>query len=323
MKKTILLLFAFASCCYVYAQTEGEPALTEQEMVAEMGAKKDSIAAIQKRVNAIQAKIDALPGWKIGAFGTIGASLSNFTNWYTQSFPNNRAGNIGFTFNTFANLKQENYFWRNNASVNLGWVRLDDKDDPNDSPDFEVTNDVFQLTSLFGWNLTKSLAVSTLAEYRTTLLNNFNNPGYLDIGLGGTWTPISDLVIVVHPLNYNIIFTDEETIYQSSLGAKIVADYTKSLGQVKFKSNVSSFLSYENSDLNNVTWTNGFSYTLWNAFGIGFDFALRSNRQEALDYTLNTLAVRPGADPALADATLESVDNELQSFWILGISYSF
>lgn len=318
MKKTLIALITLIAFQFSIAQSE-ETAPTEEEMVAEMNAKKDSIAAIQKRVNAIQAKIDALPGWKAGAFGTVGFNLSNFTNWYTQAIPNNTSGNIGFTFNTFANLKQENYFWRNNMSVNLGWVRLDDRDNEIDEK-FEVTTDVFQLTSLFGWNITKSLAVSSLAEYRTTLLNDFNNPGYLDIGLGGTWTPIQDLVVVVHPLNYNIIFTDEENIYESSLGAKIVADYTRNIGQVGFKSNLSSFLSYADSNLNNVTWTNGFSYTLWKSFGIGFDFALRSNRQEALDFTRNVLAVE---NPELIDETLDSVDNELQTFWMLGVSYSF
>ena len=313
MKKKILTLFAISALYCAQAQTE-------EEMVAEMNTKKDSIAAIQARVNAIQAKIDALPGWKVGAFGTIGGNVSNFNNWYTQAKPNITSGSIGFTFNTFANLKQDNYFWRNTANINLGWVRLDDRDDPTDSDKFEATTDVFQLSSLFGWNLAKSLAISTLAEYRTTLINDFNNPGYLDVGLGGTWTPLADLVVVVHPLNYNFVFSDEGNIYESSLGAKIVADYTRSLGQIGFKSNVSSFLSYEDSNLNNVTWTNGFSYTLWGAFGIGFDFALRSNKQEALDYTLNTLAL---ADPTLADETLETVDNELQSFWIFGVSYSF
>ncbi len=313
MKKTILTVITFFTILCLQAQTK-------EEMVTEMNAKKDSIASIQARVDAIQARINALPGWKIGAFGTIGGSVSNFNNWYTQSKPNITSGNIGFTFNTFANLRQDNYFWRNSANINLGWVRLDDRDDPTDSDKFEATTDVIQLTSLFGWNLTKSLAVSTLAEYRTTFINDFNNPGYLDVGIGGTWTPLSDLVVVIHPLNYNFVFSDEGNIYESSLGAKIVGDYTRSIGQIGFKSNLSTFLSYEDSNLNNVTWTNGFSYTLWGAFGIGFDFALRSNKQEALDYTLNTLALQ---DPTLANETLETVDNELQSFWIFGVSYSF
>lgn len=313
MKKSILLLFTSAVMHCIQAQTK-------EELLAALNPKKDSIAAIQARANAIQAQIKALPGWRLGAFGTIGGSFSNYTNWYTQAAPNNTAGNIGFTFNAFANLKQDNFFWKNAANINLGWVRLNNRDIDTDAENFEPTNDVFQLTTLFGWILTKSFALSTLAEYRTTLIEDFNNPGYLDVGIGGTWTPLENLIVVIHPLNYNFVFSDQKNIYQSSLGAKVVADYTRNIGQIGFKSNLSTFFSFENPNLNNTTWTNGFSYTLWKAFGVGFDFALRSNRQEALDYTINTLALD---DPSLLNATLETVDNELQSYWILGVSYSF
>ena len=308
MKKSLLTLSLLSIILGVYAQSESE-------MAAEINLKKDSISAIQGRVDAIQAKIDALPGWKIGAIGTIGGSLSSFNNWYTQNVPNNTAGSIGITVNTFANLRKEKYFWRNNLNVNLGWVKLDNRDSDEDSDEFEATTDVFQLTSLFGWNLSKSLALSTLAEYRTTIINDFNNPGYLDIGLGFTWTPVPDLVVVIHPLNANIVFSEQDDIYQSSMVVKTVADYTRRIGQIGLKSNLSSFVSYEDQDLNNITWTNGFSYTLWKSFGLGFDFALRSSKQEALDYSINTLGN--------VDETFDSVDNELQSFWIFGVTYSF
>lgn len=314
MRKIILLIGVFTLSYQISAQAVKEER-TEAEIVAEIRLKKDSVAAIQKRIKALRSTIEDMPGWKKGAFGTVGASLSTFSNWYTQATPNNRTGKIGFTFNTFANLQQENYFWRNTLNLNLGWVRLDDRDNTEDSSNFEVTNDVFQLTSLFGWNLSKNFALSSLAEYRTTLIDNFNKPGYLDVGLGSTWTPVKNLIIVIQPLNYNIIFEEGETIYESSLGTKIVADYTRSFGGLGFKTNLSSFLSYETSDLNNVTWTNGLTYTLWGALGIGFDFALRSNKQEALDYSINVLEN--------TDETFDTVNNELQSFWIFGISYSF
>ena len=152
-------------------------------------------------------------------------------------------------------------------------------------------------------------------EYRTTVLNNFNDPGYLDLGVGATWTPVQNLVVVIHPLNYNFVFADDDTIFNSSLGAKIVADYTRQIGAVSFKTNLSAFASYEDSDLSNWTWTNGFAYTLWKAIGVGFDFGLRSNKQEALNYQVNTLGN--------TDVTFDTVDNELQTFWTLGLSYAF
>jgi len=306
MKKVIIAFALFAGMTFTYGQTEAE-------LKALIGPKKDSIAAIDGRVKALQAKIDALPGWKKGAFGTIGGSLSGFNNWYTQNARDNSSGNIGFTVNAFANLQQEKFFWRNSGNINLSWVKLDDKNDPNDSSNFEETTDVFSISSLYGRKLSDKFAVSTLAEYRTTILNNFNDPGYLDIGVGATWTPIQDLVVVIHPLNYNFVFSSGDTVFESSLGAKIVADYTRKIGAINFKSNLSMFQSYESGDLSNLTWINSFGYTLWKIIGVGFDFGLRSNKQEALNFSQI-------ANPA---ETFDTVDNKLQTYWTLGLSYAF
>ena len=315
MKKLhyIFLILCLASVT-IHAQTE-------EELKASLKLKKDSINAIQGRVDKVKAEIDALPGWKIRAFGTVGMSLSQFDNWYAQGIPNNSSGNIAISFNGIANLKQDQYFWRNSLIANFQWIKLDDEsndDDEGGNPDgdFREAVDVFTLTSLYGYKLTEKLAISTLAEYRTTVLSNFNNPGYLDIGAGFTWTPITDLVVVVHPLNYNFVFSEGEAQYESSLGAKIVADYTRQIGDISFKTNLSAFLSYEDSDYSNWTWTNSFSYTLWKAIGVGFDFGLRNNKQEALNFA-NSLV--EDADPF----TLENVDNDLQTYWNFGLSYAF
>ncbi|WP_228852782.1 DUF3078 domain-containing protein [Aegicerativicinus sediminis] len=309
MKKySLFLLLAMISLVQTFAQTE-------DELKAAKSAKEDSIKAIQGRVDAIQKQLDAIPGWKVGAFGVIGGSFSEFTNWYAQGSPNNSSGSVGITFNAYANLKQEKFFWRNSLNTNLKWVKFDDRDDDTDEPKFEPTTDVFNLSSLYGRNLSKSWAASALMEYRTTLLDNFNDPGYLDLGVGLTWTPISDLVVVIHPLNYNFVFSSEDVIYESSLGAKIVGDYTKSFGKLNFKSNLSVFLSYEGSDYSNWTWLNSFNYTVWKNFGVGLEIGLRGNKQEALDYAVNTLGE--------TDATFDSIDNKLQSYYTIGLSYNF
>jgi len=288
---------------------------TEEELKERLNAKKDSISALNDEAKAIQAQIDALPGWKIGAFGTIGMELSSFSNWYAQGIPNNNAGNIGITSNIYANLKREKFFWRNALNLNFSWVQLDDLDDDTDPTGFRQATDVFNLNSLYGRNITRSLAASGMLEYRTTVLSNFNNPGYLDLGVGATWTPLPNLVVVVHPFNYNIVFSDMETIFDSSFGTKVVADYTRKIGAINFKSNLSLFESYKDSNLSNWTWTNHFTYTLWEAIGVGFDFGLRNNRQEALNFEINTLGN--------TGATFDSIDNDLQSFYRLGLSYSF
>ena len=305
MKKlSILFLLIFVSF--------SANAQTAEELEKEQAPKKAKIAKLNDEVKALQAKIDALPGWRKGAFGTIGGSLSGFNNWYSRTAPTASAGNIGITVNSFANLIKEDFFWRNSAAVNLGLVKLD-VDGVSGDEGFETATDVFTLSSLYGKRFNKKWALSGLAEYRTTIIDNFNDPGYLDLGAGITWTPTNNLVVVMHPGNYNFVFSSGDTVFESSLGAKIVADYTKKYGKLSVKSNLSIFQSYKTADLSNWTWTNSFGYTIWKGIGLGFELGLRNNKQEALN----------NAKIADANADFSSVDNKIQSYWLFGLSYAF
>lgn len=293
---------------------------TREDLKMEQTAKKDSIKTLQAGVDDLQKQIDEFPGWKFGAFGTVGASFSNFNNWYSQGAPNNSAGNITITVNPHAKLDREKYFWYNTANINLSWIKYDDKDDPTDDDSFRESSDVFDVTSLFGYKIAKNLAASTLGEYRTTLINNFNDPGYLDIGVGVTWTPIENLVVVVHPLNYNFVFADNDAIFESSLGAKVVANYNRAFGGLKFNSNLSAFMSYKNSDLSNWTWINSLSYTVWKGIGLGFELGLRDSKQEGLNYAYKQWesAGELGTQP-----DFNNVDNSIQVYTTFGLSYNF
>lgn len=319
MKKVVLSLSLLLASFSLFAQTE-------DELKKELGEKKAAIGKLEGEAAAIQTKIDALPGWKKGAFGTIGGSIGGFDNWYTQASPNNKTGNVGFTVNAFANLNREKDFWRNSLNLNLGWVKFDDRDDSTDDDTFQTATDIFNISSLYGYKLSEKFAVSALAEYRTSVLQGaFNDPGYLDVGIGGTWTPIKDLVVVFHPLNYNFIFADGDSDFESSLGCKIVADYTRKIGAISFKTNLSAFVSYEDTDYSNWQWTNGFSYTLWKKIGVGFDFGLRGNKQEAYNFGLDALSTAGLDTSGLSIEDFDDLDfeNKVQTFWNLGLSYAF
>jgi len=303
MKKFILALSLIIGFSSLNAQTKDELKALQKE-------KNDSISVLKGKADAIQAEIDALPGWRLKATGTIGGSISGFNNWYSKETPNSSVGNFGINLNAYADLMEDKFFWKNATNINIGWIKFDDKDDDTDSEDYEVSTDVFSLSSLYGYKISKTFAVSALMEYRSTLVNNFNDPGFLDLGVGGTWTPISNLVVVIHPANYNFVFSSGDAQYDSTFGAKVVADYTKSFGGLNLKSNLSVFMSYEGSNYSNYTWTNSFSYTFWKSVGVGFDFGLRKNKQEALNYALDTDA----------DASFDSIDNDLQSYWLLGLN---
>ena len=305
MKKYLFSLLLVSIGFFTNAQTV-------EELRQKQAPKKAEIKKLQKEVAALQAQIDALPGWRVGAFGTIGGSLSGFNNWYSRTAPNAAAGNIGITINGFANLIQKKYFWKNSATLNLGWVKLDDKSIAGDEG-FETATDVFTISSLYGKRINKKWAASALVEYRTSIIDNFNDPGYVDFGGGFTWTPIEQLVVVIHPGNYNFVFSKGETVFESSLGAKLIANYETKIKMLSIKSNVSMYQSYETNNLSNWTWTNALGYTLFKGIGLGFELGLRQNKQEALN---NALMTDPNAD-------FNKVDNKLQSYWLLGMSYAF
>ena len=163
-KKLLLSLFLLLAITFGFAQTK-------EELQAQKAEKQAEADKFQGEANALQAQIDALPGWRKGAFGTIGGSLSTFNDWYSQGAPNNSSGNIGLTFNAFANKIEDKYFWRNSLTTNLGWIKLDDtSNDTDDDKDFNATTDVFNISSLYGRNISKTWAISGLAEYRTTII---------------------------------------------------------------------------------------------------------------------------------------------------------
>lgn len=311
MKKAVLLLSLLIGVISTQAQTL-------EELHATLAVQKDSLKEAQKRVKTTQSEIDAFLGWKKGVFGTIGGTFSGFNNWYAQKSPNNRSGNIGFTANAFANLNKESFFWRNAGNINFSWIKFDDKN-VNDNSKWREATDVLNVSSLYGQKVSETFAFSGLGEYRTTILNNFNNPGYLDAGVGGTWTPIKDLVVVVHPLNYNLVFSNNDAIFDSSFGTKILVDYTRQIQEVSFKTNLSMFQSYKSGNLSNWTWNNALGYTLWEMIGVGFDFGLRSNKQEALKYFFDSYDATSG-NPA---PSFETINNKLQSYYTLGLNYKF
>lgn len=288
---------------------------------AQIAAKEGQITTLQGEVDALKGKIPPTFGWKLGAAGVLGMNFSSFNKWLGAANPNTFSSNIGFSGNGFANLMEDKYFWRNDGNLTIGYTKLNTDTDntANDSLDYEKTADAINISSLFGYKLSEKWAASALGEYRSTVISNFNNPGYLDIGVGATWTPIADLVVVIHPLNYNIVMADEALTYESSLGAKIVADYTKALPKgIAWKSKLSAFVSYKDpANYSNWTWINGVNFNVWKGLGVGFELGLRKNKQEGYNSS-DAFAM----NPELKIDDLADDDNPLQNYWLLGFTYN-
>lgn len=296
MKRLLTLLFL--SLTTLLVAQEMDQAQLIDSLKSLKAEKEAAVKKLQGEISGIKGQIDALPGWEVGSFGTLGFNLSNFNNWQKGANPNAVSSAIRASVNAFANYDEPKLFWRNSGGINLGWLKLDTDVDDTEDADFEQVADVLKLTSLFGYKLSDKLALSSLAEYNTSILSNFNNPGILDFGVGFTWTPVQNMVVVVHPINYHWVFGDNPD-FDSGLGTKIVADYTRELVPgLTWKTNLTTFLAYKSTDpsLSEWTWTNSFGFSVWKGIGVGLEFGLRN-------------------------AEVESPDG--QSYWLLGLSYGF
>lgn len=325
MTKKLLLLFVvcFASN-FAFSQTLEELTATKTAKAAELAGLADALAkadALKADIEGLDTKILNLSGWQVGALGNLGLNFSQFNKWLGAANPDVYTASYGATGNVFANLQKEGYFWRNGLNVIATKTKVALTEQDKEANEFETTADAINLSSLYGYKLNSKWAISALGEYRSTLLNNFNNPGYFDIGAGATWTPIPNAVVVFHPLNYNFVMADEGLSYESSLGLKVVADYSRALPiGVAWKTNLSAFVSYTDvPNFSNWTWTNGLSANVWKGIGLGLEFGLRGNKQEGY----NTFLASSGQTAEnFAIDDLASDDNPLQTYWVLGLSYS-
>lgn len=279
-------IFTFILCfsiLLVNAQTLDELKAKKAGLEAKAAPILAEADAIKAEIDGINKQIATFPGWYKGAFGTLGANFTGRNEWFSAGdLKDSRATTILGSFNAFANRLDDKYFWRNSGSLNLGWQKLKTGTETVD-PDFEPVADVLNITSLFGYKLSSKLAASALGEYRTSVIRQFNDPGYLDLGVGFTYTPIKNMVFVFHPINYNFVFAKDDTKFTPSLGCKIVGDYTTEIVKgVNWRTNLTGFLSYKNSDpsLHNGTWTNWIGFNLWKGIGVGAEFGLRYAEQE-------------------------------------------
>ena len=282
---------------FLMGQTLEELQAMKTEKAAEAAEIEAQLKAVQGEIAGIDTKIDALPGWETGSFGTVGLNFSRFSKWAKSANPNSTSGTISGSFNGFANYDQPKLFWRNSGNIAVGWQKLDTDTESGSDTEFEQVADVLRINSLFGYKLADKWALSAMGDYNSSILSNFNDPGILDLGVGLTWTPLNNLVVTIHPANFHIVMGDDPS-YDSGLGTKVVADYTTTFEGITWHSNFNTFLAYKSTDpsLSEWTWVNSFGTKIWKGIGAGLEFAIRK-------------------------ADVETADT--QTYFILGLSYAF
>ena len=324
MKKLFLLTLTVLTFGFASAQdmTLEEMKAQKAQLAATIDASKATIDATQAELDALQKKINMLSGWMTGLTGVVGLNFGGSNQWTANPNPTATSQALAIGVTGFANREAEKYFWNNKLIINKAWQKVEIGDADGGDLFDNGTVDLLNVSSLAGYKLTDKIAISALGELNTSL-GNFLEPGTFDIGVGVTWKPITNLVVVIHPLNYHIAWSAPGSPVTSSgsIGAKIRADYQDSFtflgNKIAWSSTLTSFIPYSSDEsevVNNdkfgvldvdnptrmaglfeYTWLNTFSFQVWKGVGVGFTFGLR-------------------------DAEFEFED--LQTFYTLGLTYT-
>jgi hypothetical protein len=275
------------------------------EKEAMMGEAQAKANGFNAEIADLQKEIDKLSGWVTGNSGLVGFSFDKSNNWIGSPNPDASSSKLGIGMTLFANKTREKSFWNNKLLLDKQWQDIDlseaDQGQAEDNLFDNGTVDILNASSLYGYRLTSWIAASGLGELNTSV-ENFLAPGTLDLGVGATLTPMDNLVVVVHPLNYHVAFSGLDGLdTKGSIGAKIRADYANEfmISGKKFawSSTLTTFVPYKNeksivdlgdgntfeAGLFEYTWLNKVNFQVWKGIGVGVSFGLRNSEFESLD----------------------------------------
>ena len=265
--------------------------------LTQLKAQRDSIKKIQttqkkalnqttKRLDSLKQAIKVLSGWNVEGGGLIGLNFSKTEDWVSNPNPNSLTSNLSIGLTLDARIDKKKSFWNNSSSVNLNWQSLDRDTDEGDQSRFleNRTTDVLSISSLYGYKVNRSLAISSLFDLNSSVFS-FLRPGSIDLSTGLTWKPnkIKNLTVVIHLLSYHLAFAqpDAATNTENANGAKFKISYARKfpLG-INWTSNLNSFVPYRMAAENvpslfEFTWINTFNVKIWKAVGVGLNVGIR------------------------------------------------
>ncbi|WP_423737144.1 DUF3078 domain-containing protein [Chitinophaga caseinilytica] len=182
------------------------------------------------------------------------------------------------TFNVFANYKKGRHSWDNNLDLAYGYVNTT-------SLGNRKSDDRFDLTSKYGYDIGRNWYLSGLFNLRTQLsdgyiyptdytrefTSTFFAPAYIVLSPGIDWMPNKDFSLFMSPFTGRWIvvrdqFLSDKGAYgvdtgkhvKSEFGAYVTANYNKEFAKnMTYKSKLELFSNYKHNPGNiDVFWTN-------------------------------------------------------------------
>lgn len=338
-------LFIVSSLSAQEMKTLDELRTIQSEKVAQMADLQAQMDALQGEVDTYQDDIDDLSGWRKGLNGLFGFGLNRSNGWVAN--PNPRASstsmNIGLT--GFANYSKDKFFLHNKGIITESWQDVDRSDaDADDNLFDNGLVDLLNISSLAGYRISETFALSGLAEFNTSVFN-FISPGTFDIGLGATWIPSKHLTVTILPINYHVAFSGINGLDNaSSIGGKLRIDYYKDFRvygkSLTWNSTLTSFVPYKDKTQNvyfnptedplpefsdgvgftaglfEYTWLNSLSFEVWKGIGVGFAWGLRKSDFEGEKESEDKLAELNCEDCLISGP-------KTQSYFNFGVTYNF
>lgn len=349
------LFFVFVICISVTSSVISQSTLSMEEVrklhtekVAMMADLQAQMDVIQSDIDLYQNEMDGLAGWTKGLNGLIGFNITKSGGWVANPNPRASSSALSIDITAFANYNKNKFFVHNKGIITESWQDVDKSDADraaiNDGLFDNGVVDLLNISSLSGYKLTETLALSGLAEFNTSI-RNFISPGTFDIGLGLTWIPSRHLTVTLLPINYHVAFSGVNGLATTgSIGAKLRADYFKDFRvygkDLTWTSTLTSFIPYqdkssfvyfdpsvmplpEQSDVSGFTaglfeytWLNTVSFELWRGIGVGVGWGLRSS-----DFEAEKLSDAEITASGCEDCLLSKPG--LQTYFNFGLSYAF
>lgn len=167
--------------------------------------------------------------WRFAGFLGLSGSQAAYYQWV----PGNQfALSINFNVFAYANYKKGKWSWNNNLDAKYGLVALGRyRSVPDRKYPFKKSDDLLQLNSLAGYEVSKGLDVSLLMNFKTqfgggytykldsngkeyskTLTSKFLAPAFLKIGPGITYKPVDYFTLFFSPITADFTFVDRSEV---------------------------------------------------------------------------------------------------------------
>lgn len=212
-------------------------------------------ASIKDMQNAASKEVKGLDsnGWKKGGLFLINVNQGHLSNWVGGGEQNTLG--INAVLNYAINYKKDKVRWDNYFEVALGMQNA------TSFNKFRKTDDRFDITSKYGYQIASKLYASALFNFNTQMLegyayaatsetkiSNLLSPGKVLLSLGFEYRPSDNFSVFVSPVTTRwLLKLDEDFLNQAVFGVPAGSKSYNEIGaylSARYKKDIAKFATY-------------------------------------------------------------------------------